>query len=191
MTAIGQLRNTQVPINASAYAELFPMVFKRALAMDLNRPFGNGIDDNGDGSIDEPNEMLTGNLFSGSAIDFSTLGLQKSLYIAGNDVHRMGVSEFPTLDPTSGSPANFGYTYGNIDPDYEYNVNLALNNPGFVGSAAERTAAPLIANRYHGQQSRQLMARHLYCLAMLLLPDMLCLSSLPAVTPLSDRKSAV
>ncbi len=40
-----------------AIEELFPMDFTKGLRMDLNRPFGNGYDDDGDGQIDEPNEI--------------------------------------------------------------------------------------------------------------------------------------
>ena len=44
-----------------AIEELFPSEFAKGLRMDLNRPFGNGIDDDNDGQIDEPQE-LTGQL---------------------------------------------------------------------------------------------------------------------------------
>ncbi|MCC7336125.1 MAG: hypothetical protein IT422_13575 [Pirellulaceae bacterium] len=182
LTAIGQFRKNPIPIVAASYAELFPMEFKRALAMDLNRPFGNGVDDNGDGSIDEPNEMLNGSLFSsGNALNFITMGLQKSAYINGDQVQLTGTNELPALDPTSGSPARFGYTYGNVDPDYEWIVNS-----GVGGNLADQE----LARRYHGRQSRQLMARHLYCLAWLLLPDRLYLSSVPSGTALIDDDRA-
>ena len=38
-------------------AELFPVDFAKGLRMDLNRPFGDGYDDDFDGQIDEPNEL--------------------------------------------------------------------------------------------------------------------------------------
>ncbi len=47
-------------LNISDIRELFPLEFRQALRMDLNRPFGNGVDDDGDGLIDESNE-LSGN----------------------------------------------------------------------------------------------------------------------------------
>ena len=156
-------------INADAYEQLFPLEFKRGLAMDLNRPFGNGIDDNNNGSIDEPREMLSGYLFSGTSpnINVNFNVLQKSPYIVGNDVLRTPLSEFPvlaspSLTPPSENPKYHGYRYGNVDPDYENIVQLGL---------AGDTAKQDVANAHHGQQSRQLLARHLYCLAMLLLPD--------------------
>lgn len=173
LDAIGKFRPTPVPVDRVAYAELFPLEFKRAQAMDLNRPFGNGIDDNDNGSIDEPSEMLTGNLFNGNNLDLINAGLQQAAYVVGTAVQRTNVAEFPVLSPQFPIPTNpeyFGYSYGNLDPEYENFVNDGLNNV-----AAART----IANQHHGQQSRQLMARHLYCLAMLLLPDNLVVAKTP------------
>ena len=46
-------------INYAALAELFPMDFAKGLRMDLNRPFGNGFDDNNDGEVDEPSEIFS------------------------------------------------------------------------------------------------------------------------------------
>ncbi|MEZ6151533.1 MAG: hypothetical protein R3C09_15565 [Pirellulaceae bacterium] len=190
LDAIGQFRPTPLPtITPDAYFELFPLEFQRAQALDLNRPFGNGMDDNDNGSIDEPSEMLTtGNLFSGTNLDLNVVGLQKSLYIAGNAVQPTAVNEYPVFAATHASPRYYGYTYGNVDPDYEATVNL-----GTAGSAPVNATARDVATLQHGQQSRQLMARHLYCLAMLLLPDQLNLPSLPPNTPLEglDRARAI
>ncbi|MEI7460500.1 MAG: hypothetical protein WCK15_13900, partial [Pirellula sp.] len=47
-----------------AIEELFPMDFTKGLRMDLNRPFGNGYDDDGDGQIDEPNEIYKSSVAS-------------------------------------------------------------------------------------------------------------------------------
>jgi hypothetical protein len=46
-------------INYAALTELFPMDFAKGLRMDLNRPFGNGYDDDAGGEIDEPSEIDT------------------------------------------------------------------------------------------------------------------------------------
>src|SRR5690606_11241253 len=137
---------------------------------DLNRAFGNGIDDNDNGSIDEPIEMLTGNLFDGNNLDLINAGLQKAPYVVGTAVQRTGVTEFPLISPLATNPAHFGYSYGNLDPEYEQFVNLGLSSD---------TTARSVANQHHGQQTRQLMARHLYCLAMLLLPDDLVVANRP------------
>ena len=44
-------------ISYAALSELFPMDFAKGLRMDLNRPFGDGYDTNGDGQVDEPREI--------------------------------------------------------------------------------------------------------------------------------------
>ncbi len=44
-------------ISYAALTELFPVDFTKGLRMDLNRPFGNGYDDDGDGQVDEPQEI--------------------------------------------------------------------------------------------------------------------------------------
>ena len=44
-------------LNTAAMASLFPIDFAQGLRMDLNRPFGNGIDSDGDGQVDEPQEI--------------------------------------------------------------------------------------------------------------------------------------
>ncbi|MEQ1828974.1 MAG: hypothetical protein ABL921_23630, partial [Pirellula sp.] len=45
-------------ISYAALSELFPVDFASGLRMDLNRPFGDGIDNNGDGEVDEPSELV-------------------------------------------------------------------------------------------------------------------------------------
>jgi hypothetical protein len=47
-------------ISYAALSELFPTDFARGLRMDLNRPFGNGFDDDLDGQVDEPQEVTLG-----------------------------------------------------------------------------------------------------------------------------------
>lgn len=47
-------------ITYAALSELFPSDFARGLRMDLNRPFGNGFDDDLDGQVDEPQEVTLG-----------------------------------------------------------------------------------------------------------------------------------
>ncbi len=198
VNAIGQYRQpTAFTVTPAAFNELFPLEFNRGLAMDLNRPLGNGMDDDFDGMIDEPEEMLKNGaddnanssvdepaeltmfLNSGSGWTLNMAQRQKSLYASGSQIARSAVSEFPTFNL-----ANFefnGYSAGRIDPDYESVVNT-----GISGSAPARA----IADRYHGIQSRQLMARHLYCLGMLLLPDDLFLSNLPPGTALTGPARA-
>ena len=57
-------------LSYAAIAELFPMDFSKGLRMDLNRPFGDGFDNDNDGQVDEPSElssMLQQELYPGSA----------------------------------------------------------------------------------------------------------------------------
>ena len=46
-------------LSYAALAELFPVDFSKGLRMDLNRPLGNGYDDDGDGEVDEPQEIAS------------------------------------------------------------------------------------------------------------------------------------
>src|SRR5690606_10140158 len=103
-------------------------------------------------------------------LDLLNAGLQASPYVVGNAVQLTAMREFPVLSPLATEPANFGYSYGNLDPEYERFVNLCMSKD---------TDARDVANRDHGLQSRKLMARHLYCLAMLLLPDELVVANRP------------
>ena len=49
-------------LSYAALSELFPTDFARGLRMDLNRPFGNGYDTDGDYQVDEPQELVAGEL---------------------------------------------------------------------------------------------------------------------------------
>jgi len=52
--------STDEPIlNIEALYQLFPPEFSNNLRMDINRAFGNGVDDNDDGNVDEPYELAT------------------------------------------------------------------------------------------------------------------------------------
>ena len=162
---IGQNRTTVIPssgaLTSAMFRELFPFEFGRGMAMDLNRPFGNGIDDDMDGQIDEPEELLKNRIDDdmNGTIDELTeqnvfLQHQGSLYINNGIAQITAAGEYPTFGA--------GYAVGdNLDPQYE----------------ALLATSPIIARNHHGQQSRQLLARNIYCLAMLLLPDNLYLSN--------------
>jgi hypothetical protein len=52
--------STDEPVlNIEALYQLFPPEFAGNLRMDINRAFGNGVDDNDDGNVDEPYELAT------------------------------------------------------------------------------------------------------------------------------------
>lgn len=57
-----------------AIEELFPLEFTRGLRMDLNRPFGNGFDDDEDGQIDEPQELQSFSQSEQMAAGFNASG---------------------------------------------------------------------------------------------------------------------
>lgn len=99
---------------AAALQQLVPSEVLAGLRMDVNRPFGNGVDDDSNGVVDEPDE--TG-------------------------------SEQVSLVNGAGLPA-----------DYDFDTD----NDGRIG--AGETGDPYAYNR-------QLYARHLYVLAMLLMED--------------------
>ncbi|RMF43378.1 MAG: hypothetical protein D6753_05305, partial [Planctomycetota bacterium] len=129
------------------FAELFPIELHRGQLMNLNRPLGNGVDDDGDGNIDEPEEMLRNGIDddgngtideltvaerqppTSSAAGFTSR--QRTQVIVGSNVQLSN----PTLveDYTFGT----GIDSGNLDPAFESPISMP-----------ERA--------YHyGQQSRQ------------------------------------
>lgn len=174
---IGQRRTTVLPpsgnLTSDMFRELFPFEFGRGMAMDLNRPFGNGIDDDMDYQIDEPEELLKnriddngdGNIDEDAEQDV-LLHRQKSPYVLSGATQLTSINEHPTF--------GLGYASGdNLDPQYEAIV----------------ATQPVTARRHHGLQSRQLLARNLYCLAMLLLPDDLYLSNGGGVASTGDDRA--
>ncbi|HBE71667.1 MAG TPA: hypothetical protein DDW52_26285 [Planctomycetaceae bacterium] len=128
-----------------AWKELFPFEIARGEQLDLNRPMSNGVDDDVDGQIDEPNEEFDPTGFQRRGVTYNPTSA--SLVTAE-------IGEYlPTWHlprPTSGT---IGIDAGGFDPLYE-----ALP----AGDAARL---------YFGVQTRQLMARNLYCLGMLVLPE--------------------
>ncbi len=114
--------------------QLFPVEFQQNRPLDLNRPFGNGLDDDNDGDVDESDELLIN--ASGALIG--------------------------QVEQYTGSPVTNGnYTRGRSDFD-----------PGWDPSSTFKTSTlnNTTFGPWSGNRSRQLMARHLYCLAQLILP---------------------
>jgi hypothetical protein len=175
---IGQNRTSAIPtapttLTSAMFRELFPFEFGRGMAMDLNRPFGNGVDDDMDGQIDEPEELLKNRIddnANGTIDEIAEQNVftqrQGSAYIVNKVAQVSAAGEYPTFGE--------GYTTGNMDPLYE----------GFVTTAPTTTAV-----YHHGRQSRQLLARNIYCLAMLLLPDSLYLSNRPGIALTGDDRA--
>ena len=53
------LTNDEPQLNMESLYQLFPPEFASNLRMDINRAFGNGLDDNNDGNVDDPFELST------------------------------------------------------------------------------------------------------------------------------------
>lgn len=151
----------------AAYAELFPLEFHRAQGFNLNRVLGNGVDDDGDGNIDEPEEHLKNGLdddndstideFDERRVDLAS-HKQRTISAVNGSAQQVAIAE----DYVRGTPQ--------LDLEFE---SLALN------SIEQRT--------HYGQQSRQLLARHLYCLAMMVLPENLSVGNRPAAVTGPER----
>ncbi|MCA9129308.1 MAG: hypothetical protein KDB22_19615 [Planctomycetales bacterium] len=133
-----------------AFNELFPLEFHRAQPMDLNRPFGNGKDNDGDGQIDDPDEISRLNAESARRIQVPADG------------------SGPPVEQNSAIAADYTWGIPGIDPQ------LSLEPAGIQAA-------------YGGAASRQLYARHLYCLAMLILPEKLYPSGRPGPVEGLDR----
>jgi hypothetical protein len=135
--------------------------------MDLNRPFGDGKDNNGDGVVDDPLEAgdpfldINGNgkwdpgepyidlfgagTYVGPGVPHPTLG---------NICDQLWSSL--TANGTLAEPITFDYTNGHAEPVHKL-IAQALNVKGGV--------------RNLDSQGRQLFARQLYCLALLLMDE--------------------
>lgn len=152
VNTVRQMRGDAV-IPTGSFRTLFPLEFNRGVPMDLNRPFGNGIDDDNDGEIDEPNEFVTD---QGGTTGIVYTG-QRARYVTGT--------------------GQVGYV-GNVLEDYfEANLlnqtlatgdklTLAATDPDITYTGGSSTN-PI----FWGQETRQLYARHLYCLAQLIVPE--------------------
>ncbi len=141
VNTIRQLRG-QPSFTYDQFGILFPLEFHRGLPLDVNRPFGNGIDDNGDGEIDEPSELLSP---------------QAAIYLNASGALQ-----------ATGTPEDYFYS-------------KAFGNTGVMGAVdfvditdpAMRSFPPAapFSPIYRGNETRQMFARHLYCLAQLIVPE--------------------
>ncbi len=59
VNTIRRLKGIATPMTHQQYLDLFPIEFNRGTAMNLNRPLGNGVDDDFDGDVDEPLELTS------------------------------------------------------------------------------------------------------------------------------------
>jgi hypothetical protein len=141
--------------------------------MDLNRPFGNGKDDNGDGVVDDPLEAgepfldINGN----GKMDYNTSGVPIEPFIDMNGNGKYdapGDILWPELGPTAvggngtlAEQITFDYTNGHAEP-----ISVKVQN------AMVAALKPVNGGvRNLESQGRQLYARHLYCLMLLLMDE--------------------
>ncbi len=210
--ALSQQRWAPAPMEAlprfnnSRVAQLFPLEFKQNLPLDLNRPFGNGADDDGDGQIDEANELAGHGIddtpdnmgMNGFGIDDDGDGivddrhevdepgeLAQAFHQPATNINAAGTGTVNTgiLDEATFTgevaPENVvdeSLLYSNPE-SHLFDRDLGLYDPAlrdFITTEISGETAPTRRGailQFNGDQSRQLLARHLYCLAQLLLPD--------------------
>lgn len=143
-----------IPLNKNqlhrGFASLFPMEFVSGAKFDVNRPFGNGVDDDNDGQIDEPQELFA--FFP-----------EQPVYTTGSTVsNRVNSFVNHLTDYLRGQP--WYVPAGGANPEVRpFDPNITYQ---------EETATPKTPAIYqHSLETRQLYARHLYCLAQLIIPD--------------------
>ncbi len=164
----------------AAFTELFPMEFHRGQGFNLNRVFGNGVDDDGDGNIDEPEELLQNGVDDdgNGTIDELTVAERNPLAYRQR-TYGMVNGAVGQTNYTENYTFGLGFNSGNLDPSYE---TLSMTSGG-GSNYPDRV--------YHfGQQSRQLLARNLYCLAMLILPNDLYPSNRPTTNSITGNDRA-
>ncbi len=146
-------------VGALAQQLLAPEVIA-GMKMDLNRPFGDGQDNNGDGVVDDPMEAgdpfldVNGNGQWDTGEPF--INLDGSVDASGNPTYtppmdRMWQSLGPVANGGNGTlaePISFDYTNGIEVPVYKSTIAGGVKNLE--------------------SQGRQLFARQLYCLTLLL-----------------------
>ena len=115
--------------------------------LDINRPLGNGFDDNGNGVIDEPAEFGNGRDDNGNGIIDEVGEFYPALPVPGWNDDAYPLATSGALDPTPGGPIQT--RFGGRVPDYNFgqrDVDLSASG-------------------------RELLARHLYTLMMALLAE--------------------
>lgn len=135
--------NTRNILNASL-PKLLPYEMLRGLKMNLNRPFGNGLDDNSNRVVDEPGLVVR------SGADFFLDGTYRGEILFGGPPATR--ERLPQVGGTLTTGTNPYYNANNVDFDHINSVDV--NGDGTVNDADRAMA-------------RQLYARHLYLLALL------------------------
>jgi len=127
------------------WEHFLPREMLAGLRMDLNRPFGNGVDDNDNGRVDEPGRIVR---------DTSDPSNPNPPFVLDPSVPSEIGESLPTVDAQGKPIAGVPFDHAN-----SVDVNRDGNPNGAINEMADRAMA------------RQLYARHLFILAMLLLDD--------------------
>ncbi len=140
--------SNQVRTNVASFGGLLAPETLAGMKLDLNRPFGDGRDNNGNGVVDEPQEA------GEPWLDVNGNGVwdnEPSLDLNGNGRFDPPLDSLWATQP--GGPFAFDYTQGQ--------------------DATGRGAVTPTGGRIHddARMARQLYARHLYCLMLLLMDD--------------------
>ncbi len=137
---------------------LLPLEMLGGLKMDLNRPFGNGMDDNGNGVVDEPGHVILRPNPGPSLGD--TFLLDPNFPGEIHEARNPGVRErMPQVDATGNT----------IWPDFDHINGVDVNGDGLPDPARPfNDPANVAARNADRALARQLCARHLYVLMMLL-----------------------
>ena len=179
-TFMDQIRNRADFIMTSLPQVMLDLLAPEVVAgkrMDLNRPFGNGKDDNGDQVVDDPLEAgepfldINGN----GRMDYDNTPKELEPYIdlTGNKQYDpprdvLWPQLAPTVvggDGTLAEPITFDYTNGHWEPIHG-RVRAA------VATALGKTLLQVPGGiRNLDVQGRQLYARQLYCLMLLLVDE--------------------
>jgi hypothetical protein len=171
--------------NPSVVRALFPIEFRHGLRFNINRPFGNSFDDDstmdldGDGDmdsmvVDDPGELYT--------------QFQRQPYGFGN------VTNSPYSPSPFGYYSSLGYRYvtgANAVVSYPWDGQPRYRDPANpqppTPTAQTNATYPSTASNVN-QDSRQMFARQLYCLAQLIVPQDYKFSTMSDLTFAADSK---
>jgi hypothetical protein len=189
LAIFGNLKNTRQPVPVfptlnAAPAPLYPNVpvwpllapeTIMGMRLDINRLLGNGVDDNGNGVVDEPMEVFWQTALT---IGGTTYNVGESLGYPFSQVPIPGspassiLTPAGTVNPVTQMPNMLGVLDLNNDGFYPVGVPSGLTSVDPQLTALNAAAAYLPADLTGADsRARQLLARHLYVTMMLLLDD--------------------
>lgn len=157
-------------LSSDAIQQLFPIEFHQNRPLNVNRALGDGLDNDGDGQIDEAGEL------AGHGIDNNPSGTPPSPIDEPAEV---------LANPTIHQRASYAAGLENYLEDYTVGTTR-FDNAHAVGAPPPLLTADEFFY-YNGNQPKQLLARHLYCLAQLILPSNYLFPGRTAPLPPADR----